>query len=280
MKNTRLLAIADLWAFLIHLAFSYLTQINMINDISVADVSHRFPSLFAPADITFAIWGVIYFLLLVLCIYHVFAAFKYPQPHPTNQHTHKMSTLFIFCNLATAAWLYAWTHAWLGTALALIIFQLLLLVSINGRLHIYNRSASTASKIFTQLPLSIWFGWITVAAIANTDIYLLAIHWGREGLSPERWTSILVAATIFIGLCVVFVRRNIFYGCVIIWALCGIILRQTATGEPAYKDIVTAAEAGVIILAIACIFQLARNFSFRKHHRAITRSPGAAYPPA
>src|SRR3954462_12837438 len=109
MKNTRLLAIADLWAFLIHLACSYLSQINMINDINVADVSHRFPSLFAPADITFAIWGLIYILLLVLCIYHIFAAFKYPQPHPINQHTHKMSTLFIFCNLATAAWLYAWT---------------------------------------------------------------------------------------------------------------------------------------------------------------------------
>jgi hypothetical protein len=238
----------------------------MINDINVADVSHRFPSLFIPADITFAIWGLIYILLLALCIYHIFAAFKYPQPHPTNQHTHKMSTLFIFCNLATAAWLYAWTHVWLGIALGLILFQLLLLVSINGRLRIYDRSATTASKIFTQLPLSIWFGWITVAAFANTDIYLVAIGWQRDGLSPERWTTLLVAVTVLIGLSVILVRKNIFYGCVIIWALCGIVLRHTAGGQPAHKDIVTAAEAGVIILAITCILQMARNFSFRKHH--------------
>jgi hypothetical protein len=267
MKNIRLLSLTNFWSFLIHLAFSWLTQLNIINDTGVADISHRFPSLFSPADITFTIWGLIYFLLFMLCIYHLIAAFKYPPTHPANENTQKMGGMFILCNLATAAWLYSWTHAWLGTSLALIGLQLLMLLSLNLSLQIYDRDATTASKIFTQLPLSIWFGWITVATIANADIYLLAIGgWQGIGLSQERLTAVLIGITVFIGLCMVLGRRNIFYGSVIIWALCGILLRHTATGASAYREITMAAEAGVILLGIACLLQLARNRSFRRHH--------------
>jgi hypothetical protein len=266
MKNIRLLAITNFWAFLIHLACSYLTRLNMINDVDVAEMSHRFPSLFTPADLTFTIWGLIYFLLFIFCIYHLITAFKYPLSHPANENTRKLGGMFILCNLATAAWLYCWTHAWLGFSLVLILLQLIILMSINIHLKIYNRDASTASKLFTQLPLSIWFGWITVAAIAGTDIYLLAMGWQGLHLTQQRWTVMLIAFTVLIGLCMVFGRRNIFYGLVIIWALCGIILRQTQAGAPAYREITLAAEAGLILMSIACLLQLGRNFSFRRHH--------------
>jgi len=276
MKNIRLLAITNFWAFLIHIAFSYLTLLNMINDVDVAEISHRFPSLFTPADITFSIWGLIYFLLFIFCIYHLITAFKYPPSHPANEDTHKLGSMFILCNLATAAWLYCWTHAWLGISLVLILLQLLILISINTHLRIYDRDAGTASKLFTQLPLSIWFGWITVAAIANTDIYLLAIGWQGLHLTQERWTAILVAFTVLAGLYVVLGRRNIFYGLVIIWTLCGIILRHMTAGASAYREITLTAEAGLILMSIACLLQLGRNFSFRRHH--LRHGPGL--PPA
>lgn len=253
MKNIRLLAITNFWAFLIHLACSYFTQLNLINDVSVAEISHRFPSLFTPADITFAIWELIYLLLFMLCIYHLVAAFKYPPSHPANEDTRKLGGMFIFSNLITAIWLYCWTHAWIGLSLVLILLQLILLAGMNVRLNIYDRDASAASKVFTQLPLSIWFGWITVATIANTDIYLLAIGWQGLHLAQERWTAILIGISVLIGLCMVLGRRNIFYGLVIIWALCGIILRQTRTGPSLYREITLAAEAGLILMSIACL---------------------------
>jgi len=266
MKNIRLLALTNFWAFLIHLGCSYLTRLNMINDVDVAEISHRFPSLVTPADITFSIWGPIYLLLFIFCIYHLITAFKYPSSHPANEDTHKLGGLFILCNLATAAWLYCWTHAWLGLSLALVLLQLLFLFIINLHLRIYDRDAGIASKICTQLPLSIWFGWITVATIANADIYLLAIGWQGSHLTQERWTAILIGIAVLMGLCMVLVRRNIFYGLVIIWALGGIVLRHTQTGFPTYREITLAAEAGLILLSIACLLQLARNFSFRRHH--------------
>jgi hypothetical protein len=268
MKNIRLLAISNFWAFLIQLACTYFTQRNIINDTSISDISHRFPSLFSPADITFSIWGLIYLLLLILTIYHIIMAFKHSPSHPANDNTHRMGGMFIICNLTTAAWLYCWTHAWLRLSLILIAIQLILLLSLNLRLRIYDRDASVASKICTQLPLSIWFGWITVATIANVDIYLLSTGWQSLsiGLSQERWTAVLIGAAAFIGFCFILGRRNIFYGLVIIWALCGIILRHTATGASVYPELTMTAEVGVIILGIACLLQLARNISFRRHH--------------
>ena len=266
MKNIRLLAISNFWAFLIHLAFSYLTQTKKISDIDVAAISDRYPTLFTPAPITFLIWGVIYFLLFILCIYHIFTAFKYPDTHPANDHTHRMGGLFIFANLATAAWLYCWTHAWLGFSLGLIGFQLILLMTMNVRLRIYDRNTSAASKIFTQLPLSIWFGWITIASIANTAVYLVAVNWDGMGLTPDKWTEIMIGVAVLIGMCVILGRRNIFFGLVVLWALCGIILQRTREGAADYPQVVLVAEVGLILTAIVCLLQLARNLSFRRQH--------------
>ncbi|HVU55114.1 MAG TPA: hypothetical protein VHD83_08655 [Puia sp.] len=266
MKNIRLLAIINFWAFLIHLAFVYFTQTKMINDVDVSEISARHHTLFTPAPITFAIWGLIYFLLLILCIYHIFTAFKYPDTHLANEHTHRMGGLFILCNLTTAAWLYCWTHAWLGFSLGLIAFQLILLIAMNVRLHIYDRDAGAASKIFTQLPLSIWFAWITIATIASAAVYLDAIGWSGMGLTSVQWTQIMIGVAAFIGMCVVLGRRNIFFGLVVLWALCGIILERTKDGTPDYPEIVLVAEVSLVLMAIGCLIQLARNLSFRRHH--------------
>ncbi|HEY4205359.1 MAG TPA: hypothetical protein VGM31_01045 [Puia sp.] len=266
MKNIRLLAIINFWAFLIHLAFVYLTQTKEINDIDVAEISDRHQTLFTPAPVTFFIWGLIYFLLLVLCIYHIFTAFKYPDTHLANEHTYRMGGLFILCNLATAAWLYCWTHEWLGVSLCLIAFQLILLIAMIARLHIYDRYASVASKICTQLPLSIWFAWICIATFASAAVYLTAIDWNGWGLTPVQWTQIMIGLAIFIGICIVLGGRNIFFGLVVLWALCGIILKRTGGGRPDYPDIVLVAEVGLVLMGIVCLIQLARNMSFRRHH--------------
>jgi hypothetical protein len=236
----------------------------MINDVDTAEVSYRHPTLFTPAPITFSIWALIYFFLLIFCIYHIITAFKYRDTHSANLNTYRIGELFILCNLATAAWLYCWTHGGLGISLGFIGFQLALLLSMNLRLHIYQRNASVASKICTQLPLSIWFAWICIATIANADVYLTAIGWHCPGLTKVQWTEALIGLAIVIGICFVLVRRNLFFGLVVIWALCGIILERTKEGTPDYPDIVLVSEGGLVIVAIACLIQLFRNNSFRR----------------
>lgn len=56
----------------------------MINSSAVGEVSSRYETLFTPASITFAIWGVIYTSLAILYLYHVILAFKHDKDHPAN----------------------------------------------------------------------------------------------------------------------------------------------------------------------------------------------------
>jgi hypothetical protein len=86
------------------------------------------------------------------------------------------------------------------------------------------------------------------------------------GLTTVQWTEALIGLAVFIGICFILGRRNIFFGLVVLWALCGIILERTKGGAPDYPGIVLAAEAGLVLTAIACLIQLARNISFRRHH--------------
>lgn len=272
MKRIRTLAILNALTFFIQLGVSWLTQFRMINSEDVGQVSDKYPTLFTPAGITFAIWGLIYLSLGAFCIYHIFMAWRRQVGQPPNLELQAIGNLFILNNLATAAWLYAWTHEWIAPSLALIVFQLITLIVMHVRLHIYDKDKLPGSRIFTQIPLSIYFGWITVATIANTDVYLSVTGWDKMGFSDAYWTIFLIGAAVFIAILVVLIRRNIFYGLVFIWALGGIVMKRTADPTRTYSDIILAAETGMIVLGIVCLLQLARNMRHTRLER-VARIP-------
>ncbi|HNX79137.1 MAG TPA: hypothetical protein PKJ24_04610 [Prolixibacteraceae bacterium] len=47
---------------------NYLANALPLNGKNTGELSDAFPNLFVPAGITFSIWGVIYLLLLLVCI--------------------------------------------------------------------------------------------------------------------------------------------------------------------------------------------------------------------
>ena len=267
MTKVRVLAILNLLAFAIQLAVTWLTQRKMINDADVAEISQRYASLITPAGITFAVWGVIYLLLLVFCCYHIVNSWRHASTEKPNRDVLAIGPLFIFNNLATAAWLYYWTHAYILAALFLIILQLITLAVICRRLHIYDRNAGVGSKIFTQPAFCVYFGWITVATIENAESFLESTGWEGLGLSDSTGAIIMLAVAVFIGLCMVYIGRNLLFGVVVVWALIGILLRQAGGGAPAYPEVVLAAEIGIIVMGLSVLIQAVRNISFHRLHR-------------
>ncbi len=157
MKKTQILAILNLLALLVHVTFAYLTQFKLINDQDVGQVADTFNSLFTPAGITFAIWGVIYTALLFFCIYHIRMVFRKKRTDVANENLKRMGVWFILNNIGASAWLLVWTNGMISASVGLIVFQLITLIILNLRLHIHDRHASIDSKIFTQFPLSIYF---------------------------------------------------------------------------------------------------------------------------
>jgi hypothetical protein len=268
MKKIKLLAVLNAIVFLVHVVISYSTQFKLINNKDVGEVSNNYSSLFTPAPITFAIWGVIYFSLLCFSVYHLIMAWKRPEEDAANGDIQRIGFWFIINNLATAAWLIAWTNERLGLSVSLIFIQLISLMIINTRLPVYDRSRETASKIFTQFPLSIYFAWLTIATIANVSSYLAARDWSA-GITDITWTVIMISVAVLITIAVIILRKNVFYGMVVIWALYGIIQKRqiensgSNAGIPE-KIIVDVALTGIVIVAITCLLQLTWNYRTAK----------------
>lgn len=278
MKKTQLLAVLNLLALLLQVTLSYFTQFKLINDQDVGQVSDAYDSLFTPAGITFAIWGIIYTALLFFCIYHIRMAFKNSHTHPANEDVRRMSIWFILNNIGAAAWLLVWTKGSITVSVSLIILQLLTLIIINLRLNIHDPNRKTDAKLFTQFPLSIYFGWLTIATVANISVYLLASDWKGFGLdySPIEWTRIMIGIAVFLSVVVVFARRNVFFGLVIIWALYGIILKRESINPTIYADVIKTAWVGLGIVGASCAIQFLQNVAAKKKSPSFPQTTSTA----
>lgn len=264
MRNTKTLAVLNAISFLVHLVLSQLTQFKLFNNQTIGDVSGKYPALFTPTGITFSIWGLIYLALLVFCIYHLANAYKAPPNHPANTDLLQLGYLFIVNNLATATWTIAWVHEWLAISVVLILIQLITLIAMQLRLNIYDATRPPASRWLTYVPLSLYFGWIIIATVANISAALVGFNWNGFGLSEGTWAIIMVIiATLIIGY-VVLVRSNAFVGLVGIWALYGIILKHRDLQASESPELITIVWFGLALLILLVLAISYRNLTGTK----------------
>lgn len=259
MKNVRLLAILNALAFLLHLVPAQLTQLKLLSGLTIGEVSDKYPTLFTPAGITFSIWGLIYILLIIFCIYHLVKAFNSDASHEANIDLRKIGYLFIVNSLATGAWTIAWVHEMLLVSVLLILVQLFTLIAIHNRLDIYDPTRSATSRWVTQFPLSIYFGWIIIATVANISATLVGYNWTGFGLTPEFWAILMILVASLITIILVIFKRNAFVGLVTMWAFYGIVLKHREEVHVSGPDIISTAWIGIAIVALAVIFTIYRN---------------------
>lgn len=264
MKKIKALAIFNALSLLVHILVAYLIQSKMINQQDVGEISAQYESLFTPTGMTFGIWAVIYTTLSLLCLYHIVIAYKHDKPHPANAELLRINGLFILVNLASAAWLMAWVNEYLLISVGLIFLQLLGLIIIHHRLNMYDPLKPSGLKIATQFPLSIYLGWISVAAIANTSSYLSAAQWDGFGLPALQWIIIMISVTVLLATFMILVRRNIHFGLVIAWALYGIIIKRQEINADLYQPVIITAWVGIGIVLLSSVIQLIRNMSYKK----------------
>jgi len=254
--KARLLAILNLITLGFQLLMSYLVQMKLFSNQDVGQVSAKYDTVFAPAGITFAIWGLIYVSLLAFSVFHLYKAFAKTSSCQTNQDTQNTGWFFALNSVATGLWLIAWVNEQLLLSVILILIQLFTLIKISIKAHISNPDRSIQTKIFTQFPLSIYFGWICIASIANISTWLYSTGWNGMGISESYWVIIMIGIAALLSLFIVLVRRNIPFGFVVLWALYGIILKRKQVDAQLYEDVINAAHAAIAIILIALIIRI------------------------
>lgn len=230
---------------------------NLINGYNTADISDLHPTLFTPAGLTFAIWGVIYLLVTVYVVRQFFPS-KGRDKKKVDTLISSMAKPFILLSLLNTAWLFAWQYD-------IIWLSLILMLGILGTLiHISSKQAkvklSGIDWLTIRVPFSIYFGWITVATIANVAIFLTTIGWDGWGIDDTTWTVIILIIGAAIGVVTSLLRKDWAYLAVLVWAYIGILVRHTTEAgfNGTYSAIVATLIPLIIILAVVTIYGLTR----------------------
>ncbi|NCB41852.1 MAG: tryptophan-rich sensory protein [Clostridia bacterium] len=224
-----------------------------INGLNTGEASDAYPNLFAPAGMTFAIWGVIYLLLAAYVLYQ-FGAFQNKDEQIKGELLNKVGLLFAVSSLANAAWIFAWHYQIVPVSLALIVAMLFSLILINGKIR--KEKLSLKEKFFIQLPFSIYFGWLTVATIANATTLFVRLDWQGFGLSEVAWTVIILVVGLLIGVATMIYHKSMSYGFVLLWAYFGILTKHVSpdgfSGQ--YPPVITTLFVCLSIFAIAEVY--------------------------
>lgn len=199
---------------------NYMANSLPINNRSTGQISDDYPNLFAPAGLTFSIWGLIYLLLAGYVLYQFTKSGKHK-----DSLFKKINPLFIATSLANISWIFAWHYDYIGLSVLIMASLLFLLIKIADIFH--TEQFRSQEKLFIRAPFSVYFGWITVATIANITVFLVSIGWNGFGVADFVWTSIILLVGALIGIVRMQKDKNFAYGLVLVWAYLGILFKHT-----------------------------------------------------
>lgn len=241
-KYSTLLRFSNILAFVFTIIVNSLAgSTTLIGGQVTADVSDANFTLITPAGYVFSIWGVIYVLLGIFVIFQALPSQK------GKDFQNKIGWLFVLSSIVNIVWLFLWQYEYLIFSVVLMFILLATLIAIYLRLDIGKSTVELREKIAVHLPFSTYLGWITIASIANVATTLVSINWNGFGLDLEIWALLIIIIALLLSLMVIFIRKDIAYSLVIIWAFIGISAAQTV------QNIITLTQISAIIVLITLV---------------------------
>lgn len=227
-----------------------------INGFTTGELSDRYFNLFTPAGFTFSIWGVIYLALLgyVLLIFR------------SNQFSSsELSFLWVVNGVANMGWIFAWHYLKIASSMFIMLILLLSLIWITDYLH--KIKEPDRITLYVRAAFDVYFGWINVATIANATALLVAMDFGRWGLSEAEWTSTMVGVAATVALLVSLKRRSIWYLLPILWAFYGISSKHQAEWgfRSAYPEVLNTLQFAFGLLIVMLLFTVYKKLASTSH---------------
>ena len=235
-----LFQIVNIIAFIITLIVNGLAgSTTLLNGVTSGEVSDFYPTLITPAGFTFAIWSIIYVLLLLFIIYQIL---------PKNKDRTFLGQIGLFFGLSSfcnIVWLFLWHYDFITISLFFMLGLLISLVLIYLRLGVGKTNTSMQERLFVHLPFSVYLGWISIATIANVSVALTAISWDGFGIDPATWSVFIIIVAVILSSIMLITRKDVAFNLVVIWALIGILSKQSEQ-----ENIVLTSELAIVFLIV------------------------------
>jgi len=262
MNKNLIIKILAFVLYVVMVVVNTLANVLNFNNYTTGEISNLYPNLFAPAPITFSIWGLIYLLLFIYSIYQ----FKKSDHEKLYR---KINIYFILSSVANILWIFSWHNNMILVSALLILVILFSLIKIADLLN--KEKLSKRNNILIALPFSIYFGWITVATIANITTLLVNLGWGRFGLPDYILMILILLIATSIGVLRLFKDKRYSYGLVFIWAYTGILIKHISPSGFAGRYIQVIITTSICIL----VFLISETIIYvkGKKNEVISKNP-------
>ncbi len=238
--------------YLIMVGSNALSVLLPINNVSMQEVSDYYFNLFAPAGITFSIWSVIYTLLLLFVIY------QWIPPKPKSimadpKVAGQVRSIFILTSICNSIWIVIWQYFHVGLSVLIMIVLLLSLIYISVVLA--KAQKTKADYWLVRLPFSVYFGWTTIAAIANIISFFVDKKWSFINDHQVGWTLLILIVGLVIIVFTTLFNLDIAYALTTIWAYAGILIKHQAKDgfDGKYPSIMTTVVVCLVVIAITAV---------------------------
>ena len=235
-------------SLMVVLIVNFLANFLPIGGRTTGEVSEAYPTLFTPAGFTFSIWGVIYAFLIAYVIY------QFLPRNRENKAFDRINRHFVVNCIANTLWIFAWHYELI--TLSLVLMGVILASLIGIYRHVLpGKIIGFRDRLFVKVPFSLYFGWITVATLANISVEQSVIGMDDWIMTKTVWVFVELALAGAIATVMVIRYRDPIFGGVVAWAAWGITENQADTPEVA-----GAAAAVMILVLVILVIEGVRSF--------------------
>ena len=222
------------------LTLNILANALPLNGQSTGDISDRFPVYFVPAGYVFSIWGVIYIGWIA---YNIYQAGARKRNDPLLR---SIAPWYMLSGLANGLWIVAWHYNYFVLSLGIMLVLLTSLIVVYAKLAAQPPVSRMAAWAL-HLPFSVYLAWVSVATIANATTVLYSLGWTGEGNSGPLWAAIMIGVGTLLALAFSWLRADVGYVAVFVWAFVGIYIKHAATPLVAWTALIG---AGLLVLSL------------------------------
>lgn len=231
--------------YFVTLVINGMASSGALGGTPTGEISNAYPIYFVPANLTFSIWGVIYFGLTAFVVYQALPSQR------ENKLIKQITWPFVISNFANTVWLVLFQSEQFLLSVPVMLLILGMLLTIYLRMGM-GQAVSRATYWLIQVPFSIYLGWITIATIANVSQTLFAAGYTDLGLGGATWAAIMIGiGTVIISAVIVHGKGNIPYALTTIWAIAGIIIKQAERSSLVGGAAIAAIVVIVLVLGIS-----------------------------
>jgi hypothetical protein len=192
MKNLSIVLLS-IGTFIGTIYMNYLFSTGYDGRRSMGEISAEYATAITPAGFAFAIWGLIYLGLTILCITLIRELIQKKD----NGLIQKAGLWFVASNLLNAAWIYYWTSEMFFISVLIILGLLFSLLMLTKRAQSLSSPKIFSLTTVSKTTISIYTGWVIAATVLNISIWIATLGLAYLEYAFIPLSILLVAAGIY-----------------------------------------------------------------------------------